>query len=441
LPTTEQAKGGVHTEQLNIEGKRSGEGFVAHKAILVNALSRALAERLVLFDLTVGRKGFTNYLKALAGSNIIKVVPANGSASEVRTNGHKRVKVMCGAHTSYLEDEAWIKKPSGKGKKATPLTLCEIRVSPSVAVKPNLGAGELAEALNRVLPFTAKDENRPILACVSFVVKENKLILVSADGFRLAVNTLPFEGEGEGQALVSRDDLRGIPSALKRARRIRVGFEPNGSLDTKSLILDTDLIRYKWAGVEGSFPDYEKLIPTEFNTVAHFDTTEAIKAIASLKVLADSKGYGIDLTLDNGFINLDVADDKGHTAIPAEIEGKPMKVRIDGNYLVQALKACGGMVELKLTTSYQPTLFTANGYKLVVMPMLSSESTADMKRDKEAKEAEAKAEAKPTEPAEEVTPAEVSPPTEAEPTEIPEQTEPVADKPKRKHKAKEPVAV
>ncbi|MDD4986786.1 MAG: hypothetical protein PHQ43_13620, partial [Dehalococcoidales bacterium] len=166
--------------------------------------------------------------------------------------------------------------------------------------------------------------------------------------------------------------------------------------------------------------------------------TEAIKAIASLKVLADSKGYGIDLTLDNGFINLDVADDKGHTAIPAEIEGKPMKVRIDGNYLVQALKACGGMVELKLTTSYQPATFITNGYKLVVMPMLSSESTADMKRDKEAKEAEAKAEAKPTEPTEAVTPAEVSPPTEAEPT---EPTEPVADKPKRKHKAKEPVAV
>ncbi|MDD5537376.1 MAG: DNA polymerase III subunit beta [Candidatus Omnitrophica bacterium] len=439
----------MNTEQLNIEGKRSGEGFVAHKAILVNALSRALAERLVLFDLTVGRKGFTNYLKALAGSNIIKVVPANGSASEVRTNGHKRVKVMCGAHTSYLEDEAWIKKPSGKGKKVTPLTLCEIRVSPSVAVKPNLGAGELAEALNRVLPFTAKDENRPVLACVSFAVKDGKLILVSADGFRLAVNTLPFDGESEGQSLVSRDDLRGIPVALKRARRIRVGFEPNGSLDTKCLTLETDLIRYKWAGVEGSFPDYEKLIPTEFNTVAHFDTTEAIKAIASLKVLADSKGYGVDLTLDNGVINLDVADDKGHTAIPAEIDGKPMKVRIDGNYLVQALKACGGMVELKLTTSYQPATFITNGYKLVVMPMLTSESTADMKRDNEARakaeaEAKAQAEVKPPEtiPSEVgETPAEVSQPAEAEPTEIPEPAEPVADKPKRKHKAKEPVAV
>jgi hypothetical protein len=39
-------------EQLNIVGKRSGEGFVAHKAKLVNALSRALADRLLLMDFT-----------------------------------------------------------------------------------------------------------------------------------------------------------------------------------------------------------------------------------------------------------------------------------------------------------------------------------------------------------------------------------------------------
>ena len=54
---------------------------MAHKAILVNALSRALAERVVLMDFTIGRKGFLGYLKALGGSNIVKVVPSNGSAS------------------------------------------------------------------------------------------------------------------------------------------------------------------------------------------------------------------------------------------------------------------------------------------------------------------------------------------------------------------------
>ena len=66
----------MNTEQLNIEGKRSGLGMVAHKATLVNALSRALAERVVLMDFTIGRKGFVAYLKSLGGSNIIKVVPS-----------------------------------------------------------------------------------------------------------------------------------------------------------------------------------------------------------------------------------------------------------------------------------------------------------------------------------------------------------------------------
>ncbi len=61
-------------EQLNIEGKRSGEGFVAHKATLVNALSRALADRVVLMDLTIGRKGLLGYLKALGGSNVIRLL-------------------------------------------------------------------------------------------------------------------------------------------------------------------------------------------------------------------------------------------------------------------------------------------------------------------------------------------------------------------------------
>ena len=70
---------------------------------------------------------------------------------------------------------------------------------------------------------------------------------------------------------------------LKRARRARVSFEPNGSLDGKNLILDTELIRYKWQGVNANYPDYEKLIPTEFNTFAHFDTVEAIKATVRLK--------------------------------------------------------------------------------------------------------------------------------------------------------------
>ncbi len=69
-------------EQLNIVGKRSGEGFVAHKAMLENALSRALADRVVLMDITLGRNGLLGYLRALGGSNIVKVIPSNGSRNK-----------------------------------------------------------------------------------------------------------------------------------------------------------------------------------------------------------------------------------------------------------------------------------------------------------------------------------------------------------------------
>ncbi|GAJ14076.1 unnamed protein product, partial [marine sediment metagenome] len=185
-------------EQLNIVGKRSGDGFVAHKATLVSALSRVLADRVVLMDLTIGRKGLLGYLKALGGSNVVKVIPSNGSASVSQAIG-KKLKVLCGANTSYLADGEWI------GDK-TPFTLCDVRVSPCNTVKPNVGAIELAEALNKVLPFTAKDENRPILQCVLFYASNGKLTLVSADGFRLAIVTLDYD-DGEGQALINRDDL------------------------------------------------------------------------------------------------------------------------------------------------------------------------------------------------------------------------------------------
>jgi DNA polymerase-3 subunit beta len=402
-------------------GKRSGDnGFVAHKATLVNALSRVLADRIMVGDFTVGRKGFLGYVKALAGSNIIRVTPANGDASVSQVNG-KRLKVTCGSNTSYLEDLAWV------GEK-TPLTLCEVRVSSKRIVQPNIGGLELAEALNRVIPFTAKEDNRPVLQCVLFTAKEGKLTLVSADGFRLAV--VKLDCEVAGRALINRDELRGIANALRKAHRVNLSFEASGdSLDGSSLVIDTEITRYKWRGADGQFPDYEKVIPTEASVTAHLDTVEAVKAIASLKVLADSKSYPIDLHLNGGMV-MSSPDDKGEVTIPADIEGGEVKVRIDGAYLTEALRACGGMVDFKITDGKSPVLFVVDGYQLVVMPMLTAEAKAGDKANAEAK------------PEEKHTAEPVSKPEEAEKAQAVAEAEAVvkAEKPKRSRK-REKVAV
>jgi DNA polymerase-3 subunit beta len=359
--------------------------------MLVSALSRALAERVTLLDITVGRKGLLSYLKSLGGSNIVKITPSSDSASpdwSGQANGHRRLKVACGANTSYLADNEWIRDGAGKGKGRTPFTFCEVRVCPHNSVVPNVGATELAEALNRVLPFTAKNRNRPVLACVLFEAREGKLRLVSADGFRLAVVSLDYEGEGK--ALIDRDDLKGIANALRRTKRARLSFEDGDVSKPNALTLDTELVRYKWTSVEGSFPMYEQLIPAQADTVAHFDALEALKAIGTFKALAGGKAYPIDIYLDNGSMVMANPDDKGHTAIAADIEGKPVKVRLDGGYLAQALRACGGMVDFKLTNPYSPTLFSVNGFQLVLMPMVTAEAEKQARADREAKQAEAK---------------------------------------------------
>src|SRR4030043_44592 len=290
----------MNTEQLNIEGKRSGEGFLAHKAILVNALSRALAERGVLMDFTIGRKGFLTYIKSLGGSNVVKVVPSsNGNASGLRV--------------------------------------------------------------------ADKKDNRPVLQCVLFKVADGKLTMVSADGYRLAMVKLDFDGD-EGQVLINRDELRGVISALRRAYRVRVSFEKSGeSLDGMSLVLDTELIRYKWRGADGSFPEYEKIIPAHFNTFVSFATNEAIREGSSLKTLSDSKAYQIDLTIGNGKLVMSSPDDKGLAEIPADTQGEG-KIRLGGSYLADPLKACGGGGGLKLVDSKAPMLFTSPHHELGGMP-------------------------------------------------------------------------
>ena len=338
-------------------------------------------------------------------------MPSNGNASGLQITD-KSLKVVCVANTSYLEDLAWI-------GDSTPVTICDVRVSPNNSVKPNLGALELAEALSRVLPFTSKEEARPVLQCVNFVAKEGKLYLVSADGFRLSVVTLDYD-DGEGMALVNREELRGISSALRRAKRVRLAFEGD---DVKSLILDTELVRYKWISDDGSFPEYEKLIPSEHNCLTHFDTTEALRAVNSLKALSDGRSYPIDLAIAGDRIVMANPDDKGKAEIAAESEGE-VRIRLDGSYLAEALKACGGMVELKLTDGKSPVLFSHNGYKLVVMPMLTSE----VKPEPETAETEAESN---TEAQAEPEPDNTEPETEAKPK----------PKSKPKGKAKEPVAV
>ena len=377
-------------EQVNIAGKRSGEGFVVHKDTLVEGLARAQAERVMLFsdEITLGRKGFLAYLKTLAG-NIVKVVPATGDGNASGKQVTTGVRVVCGNHQSYLPDGAWL-------TEKTPLTFNTIRVAPSVAITPNLGSAELAIVLSKVVPFASTEDARPILQTIRFFQRDGKLTLTGADGYVLAEAVLDFEA-GEGEALVYASELKAIISALRKAKRVKLGFDQQvndkGEMLRKHLVIDTELVRYKLQSQDGSYPDYGKVFPGEHTAEASFDAEEAIRASRNLLSFwyddSTKPVYrALTLSIGEGKVVIQAKEDRGRAVIEAETSGQG-EIAVGGRYLLQALKTCGGIVNLQMTTAKSPMLFSSNGLRCLVMPMLISEqSPAEAK-------AEAKAEAEP----------------------------------------------
>jgi DNA polymerase III sliding clamp (beta) subunit (PCNA family) len=348
---------------------------------------------------------------------MVKIVPANGSASEVRT-AIKRLKVVCGNSVGYIAEGDFI-------KTNMPLTYCEVKVHPHNSIKPNIGTTELAEALNRVSPFVSKDKDRRMLTCVNFEAKEGKLNLIGADGFVLAVATLDYD-DGEGQALVQSDELKGIASALRKARRARISFGTDENPNI-SLTLDTELIRYRWYGYNATYPSWRSYIPDKFEVTVHFDAIEALKALRLLKVVEyGAKSYPVDIVIGDGKMVLANTEDKAQVEVKADTDGE-MYVRVDGAYLAKIFKAFGGMVDLKLRNPASPVLFSQDGYQVVLMPITSEK----------AKEYQAKAATTESQQVEAVAEAEAE--ATSEETEEPADEE--TEKPKRKRKAKESVAV
>jgi len=282
----------------------------------VGALTQAQADILDYRGLEYGRRGLANYLRLLGGG-MVKFLPLSGDGASESQAVEKGLKVVCGATTALLPDKSWVTDKSRLGGR------CEIRIAPTVAVIPNLGTAELAEALGRVIPFTAKGDDRPVLACVRFAAQDGKLTLAGADGFRLAEIGLPFEGEGE--ALIEAREIRGLISALKRAKRVRLGFEAETSatgMEHKSLVIDTEAIRYRWESHDGSYPDYEKVIPTEFVAEARFDTREMLRAGAGLGALSLEKDTPIILSVKDGGMRIWTREPHGEAHIEVEAQGE-----------------------------------------------------------------------------------------------------------------------
>lgn len=228
-------------------------------------------------------------------------------------------------------------------------------------------AGDLLRsALQRVVFAAATDDSRPVLAGVNFANGE----IAATDGYRLTAHALPFEGACivPARALATLTGIigEGDVSASLTQHGGRVIFASDSYVLTSRLI-------------DGKFPDYKRIIPSQHTTRAIFDVAELLKAVKLASFFAASSQNIVKLSFEGEGVTIsanaaEVGDNTGFVAgtVAGNI-GDESKIAVNVAFLAEALGAMKTQhVAIEMNSPRSPLVLKPvgdEGYTSLLMPM------------------------------------------------------------------------
>jgi DNA polymerase-3 subunit beta len=244
-----------------------------------------------------------------------------------------------------------------------------------VADFPHLDAGELGEPFqldfaDLVAPvkFAISSEQTRFYLCGVHLhsTAEGGIRAVATDGHRLAHNT----ASGMPQ----------IPAVIIPAKT--VGVVPAGVVD---VALSQTKVRFATADtiivsklIDGTFPDYSRVIPRNNTNVVTVDRKELASAVARVSTIESNRGRAAKFTVAGDNIAVDANGDDGsaHEDVEAEYAGEPIEIGFNTAYIADVLGAASGdEVRASFADGNTPAIFQGNGDWLgLVMPMRVKEA-------------------------------------------------------------------
>ena len=244
----------------------------------------------------------------------------------------------------------------------------------------------LKSAIARVAFAAATEESRPVLTGVEVKLEGEQFSMAAADGFRLAVQHGPLVQavDSETKVIVPARTLNELSRLLgDQEEPVEIMLTPakgqvlfrmkgNETVETVSQLL------------QGSFPNYEQLIPQGYQTRAVFDLEPLLRAARTAAIFARDGSNIIRLqvqparegeTAGKLIISArseEVGDNQDEVDAD-EIEGDEGKIAFNSRYLLDVLSVLErGKITLETTASSSPGVFKPTGsddYIHVVMPM------------------------------------------------------------------------
>lgn len=141
----------------------------------------------------------------------------------------------------------------------------------------------LTQALQSVVYAASASMIRPELGSVYISRKDNKLIAVATDSFRLAEKTITdTSGEGENQVLLPLKHVQELLHILERVSENRVQCV----IDESELSITIDGVSFVSRVVDGTFPNYKEIIPKNFSTEATLLKSDFAEALRKARVFS-----------------------------------------------------------------------------------------------------------------------------------------------------------
>ena len=244
-----------------------------------------------------------------------------------------------------------------------------------------LPADKFRGALERVVFAAATDDSRPVLTGVKIEAAGDSYTLAAADGFRLAVETVQLDErlESEVGVIVPAKTLAEVERLLSDGSETIEMFIDANSRSAKFKMDSSEVVT---ALVQGTFPDYAKLIPADYGTKAKVDLVNLVQATRAASIFARD-GSGIIRVMinpdgENGAGIMKIisrAEEVGsnENELEASVEGEETKVAFSSKFLMDVLNVLDGDdVDLETTSPSSPGVFRSKkheGYTHVVMPM------------------------------------------------------------------------
>jgi DNA polymerase-3 subunit beta len=224
----------------------------------------------------------------------------------------------------------------------------------------------------------AADETRAILAGILMRWDGQKLCLVATNMHRLAIDATMVEGGPAEQvnavvpARALREVLRSLSSDPQAQARIHLG-ESQVVFDLGSVIVTSRII-------EGQFPNYERVVPTESEYTLRTDRRELLAALRRADIVARTEANKVILRLQPGAIEVEAESPeigRAHEEVAAELEGDQTEIAFNAEYLIDALEVISeDRVQMDLTGPLSPGVLRPvpiareeSPYLYIIMPM------------------------------------------------------------------------